>query len=167
MARTLSTRLSVQIAALLRDTLDLSTVRDDLEKIFTIDMATGSGSGQANQAWHDARSIASGATDSLDLAGVLVNGLGQTVTFTSIKAVIIKFGSGNTTVVSVTRPASNGAPIFAAAADAIPYAANGLFVWCNPNAGIAVTAGTGDLVDLVNAAGAAATYEIVIIGVAA
>ena len=165
MARTLSTRISVQIAALLADTLDLSTVRDNLEKIFTTEIPTGSSSGQANQVWHDARTIADGATDSLDLAGALTNAIGQTVTFSSIKAVIIKFASGNTTAVAVTRPASNGVPIFSAASDAVPFAANGLFAWVNPGAGITVTAGTGDLFNLVNAAGAAANYEINVIGV--
>ena len=165
MAVTQSSRLSVILAALLADSLDLSSVRDDLLKQYDITIPTGSTSGLANQLWHDQRTVASGATDSLDLAGVLTNAIRQTVTFSAIKLVIIKAAAANTTVLSVTRPAANGVPIFAAAGDACPVGPGGIFVWCSPAAGVTVTAGTGDLLDIVNAAGASAVYDVIVIGV--
>lgn len=165
MVITNNARLMVQIASILADSLDLGTVKDDLEKLYTLDLPTGTGSGQANQLFHDQRVVNSGATDSLDLAGVLQNAIRQTVTFSSIKAVIVKAAAGNTTNLSITRPAANGVPIFAAAGDACPIGPGGIFVWCSPGAGVTVTGGTGDLLDIVNAAGAAATYDVIIIGV--
>ena len=161
-----SSRLAVHLTALLSDSLDLSTVRDDLTKECLIELASGVGSGQANQVFHDTRTVTTGATDSIDLAGVLVNAIRQTVTFLTIKLVLIKASTGNSTILSVTRPA-NGVPIFAAAADACPVGPGGLFVWASPVAGVTVTPGTGDLLDIVNAAGASAAYDIVIVGTSA
>lgn len=160
-----ASRLAISLSALLSDSLDLSTVRDDLSKSYSLDLANGSGAGQANQVFHDTRTVASGATDSLDLAGVLQNAIRQSVVFTAIKLVIVKAAAGNTTILSVTRPAANGVPIFAAASDACPVGPNGVFVWCSPGAGVAVTAATGDLLDIVNAAGASATYDVIVVGV--
>lgn len=165
MAITQNARLMVQIASVLADSLDLTSVRDDLDKQYTIELPTGTSSGQANQIFHDQRTVASGATDSLDLAGVLQNAIRQTVTFSAIKAVIVRAATGNSTTLSVTRPASNGVPLFAAAGDAIPIGPGGIFVWAAPAAGIAVTGGTGDLLDIVNGSGASASYDVIVIGV--
>lgn len=159
-------RLTVGINNAFQDTLDLSTVSDNLLKQYIIDLLAGTSTGQANQVFHDQRVVTTGATDSLDLAGVLLNPIRQIITFTAIKLVLIRAAVANTTILSVTRPASNGVPIFAAAGDACPVGPGGLFLWCSPGAGVAVTPSTGDLLDIVNAAGASATYDIVIIGVA-
>lgn len=160
------TKLTLNVLATLQDTLDLSTVIDQLNRGFVVDIANGTGTGQANNVFHDTRTVTTGATDSLDLAGSLQNAIRQTLTFTAIKAVIVYSRLTNTTVLSVTRPAANGVPIFAAAGDASPIGPGGLFVWSAPGAGVTVTAGTGDLLDIVNAAGASATYDIVIVGIA-
>lgn len=165
MAISQTSRLALSISALLADSLDLTTVRDALEKAYSIDIASGSGSGQANQVFHDTRTVSTGATDSLDLSGVLLNAIRQSVIFTAIKLVIIKAAAANTTILSVRRPAANGVPIFAAASDETPIGPGGLFVWSSPALGVAVTAGTGDLLDIVNAAGASATYDVIIVGV--
>lgn len=165
MAITQTSRLSVNLTTAFQDTLDLSTVRDDLVKTYTIDIGAGTGTGLGNQVFHDTRTVTTGATDSLDLSGVLSNAIRQSVTFTVIKMVIIKAAAANSTILSVTRPASNGAPIFAAAGDACPVGPGGIFIWSSPAAGVTVTGGTGDLLDIVNAAGASATYDVIIIGV--
>lgn len=167
MAVTLNSRINLMISALLADAIDLATVRADLEKSYTVDIPTGATAGLADAVFHDQRTVASGATDSLDLAGVLTDALGRALSFASIKAVLIKAASGNSTVLSVTRPASNGVPLFAAANDACPVGPNGWFFWGSPGAGVTVTADTGDLLNIVNASGAAATYDVIIIGVKA
>lgn len=161
-SQTSSVRLSINSTLL--DTLDLSTVKDEVVRRYAVELATGTGNNQANQVWHDQRTVATGATDSIDLAGVLTNAIRQTVTFSAIKFVVVKAAAANTTVISVTRPAS-GVPLFTAEADSMPVGPNGLFVWSSPVAGVAVTAGTGDLLDIVNAAGASAVYDILIVGV--
>jgi hypothetical protein len=165
MAIAQTSKLSVNLTALLSDSLDLSTVRDEVIKPYTIDIGNGTGAGLANQMFSDTRTVTTGATDTLDFAGVLLNGIRQTITLTALKLLIIRPAAANTTILSVTRPAANGVPIFAAAGDACPVGPGGIFVWSAPGAGVAVTAGTGDLVDIVNAAGASATYDVIAIGV--
>jgi hypothetical protein len=165
MAISQSTRLTLNIAALLSDSLDLSTVRDDFAKSYSIDIGNGTGASLANQVFHDTRTVTTGATDTLDFSGVLLNSIRQTITLTSLKMLIIKAALGNTTILSVTRPATNGVPIFAAAGDASPIGPNGVFVWSAPVNGVTVTAATGDLIDIVNSAGASATYDIFFVGV--
>jgi hypothetical protein len=165
MAISQTSTLAVTLSALLADSLDNSTVRDEVSKSYSLSITNGTGASQANQLWHDTRTVLTGATDSLDLAGVLTNGIRQTVTFASIKLVLVKAAAANSTIISVTRPAANGVPIFSAAGDAAPLGPNGVFLWSSPVSGVTVTASTGDLLDIVNAAGASATYDIFIVGV--
>jgi hypothetical protein len=102
----------------------------------------------------------------LDLAGVLTDSFGQTLTFARIKYVVIFAVAANTNSVQITRPASNGAPLFMAAGDGISLAPGEVFVWVSPGAtGKAVTAGTGDLITITNSAGSTSvTYEVIIGG---
>jgi hypothetical protein len=102
------------------------------------------------------------------LSGALTNAYG-TVTFARIKAILIVADAGNTNNVNFSRPASNGVPLFLAASDGLPIRPGGVFLWaCSDATGIAVTAGTGDLITLTNSAGSTAvTYSIVIIGASA
>lgn len=137
-----------------------------------ISWASGTGVDQADLFWADERTVATGATDSLDMAGTLVGLLGGTVTFARIKAIRVlnsnNAGTANTTTLSITRPATNGVPIFTAAGDSVPIPPGGVFLLINPSAaGYAVTAGTGDLIDIINSAGASATYRVEIIGASA
>ena len=69
----------------------------------------------------------------------------------------------------VTRPASNGVPLFLAASDGLDVKPGGCFLWLAPDAtGVAVTAGTGDLINIANSSsGTSVTYDVVIIGASA
>lgn len=165
----LTTRVTLNFVALLTSALDLTTPQSDINNRTEIELTSGTGLNQADMVWSDRRTVAASATDSLDLAGVLVGAFGTTLTFARIKAVLVKAASANTNNVVVTRPAANGVPLFSAAGDALPVLPNGVFLWVAPTAaGIAVTAGTGDLVDIVNSgAGTSVTYDIVIIGASA
>src|SRR4051812_14107572 len=53
----------------------------------------GAGALQANTFFSDYRTLAASAVDSLDLAGVLTDAFGQTITFTEVKAIYIENGS--------------------------------------------------------------------------
>lgn len=131
-----------------------------------LDFTNGTGANQANMIWSDTRTLSASATEDLDLAGVLTNAFGTTLTFTKIKGIIVTALAANTNAVQVTRPASNGAPIFMAAGDGISITPGGFFAAAWPNlAGVAVTATTGDLITVTNSAGSTAvTYTIVVIG---
>ena len=166
---TLSTKLVLQLFATLTDTLDLSTVRDPLEYTFRDTLTSGTGADAADMLWHDTRTINASSNEDLDLAGSLVNGLGDTQTFVEIKGLVIAAASGNTNNVRVTRPASNGVPLFLAASDGIDVRPGGLFVFYNPgDGGVTVTAGSGDLLNIANSgAGSSVTYSVIIIGASA
>ncbi|MFD9949820.1 hypothetical protein ACFWYW_55875 [Nonomuraea sp. NPDC059023] len=145
--------------------LDLTTPTSALAVARQLALAEGAGAGQANMIWSDTRTINASATDSLDLAGSLVGPLGGTLTFARIKMLVVAAAAGNTNNVLITRPASNAVPLLSAAAN-IPVHPGGLFVWYAPSAaGVVVTAGTGDLLDLVNSAGGTSvTCDVVIVG---
>lgn len=165
----LSTDLLVKLTASLTSALDLETVEAPLALSERIRLATGTGLGMADMKWTDRRTLAASATETLDLAGSLTGPFGTTLTFARIKAVLVKASSVNTNDVQVTRPASNGVPLFLAASDGLPVKPGGLFLWVAPDAaGVAVTAGTGDGLTFTNsAAGTSVTYDVVLIGASA
>ncbi|MEH0650667.1 hypothetical protein QA995_14800 [Streptomyces scabiei] len=166
---TLSTSLSVNLKSTLSTALDLVTSQAPMDYSAAVSLASGVGANQADKIFSDTRTLAASATEDLDLAGVLSDPLGASLTFARIKAVLIKAAAGNTNSVQVTRPASNGVPLFLAAGDGLSVRPGGLFLWVAPDAtGVAVTAGTGDLLTLTNSAGSTSvTYDVIIIGASA
>ncbi len=166
---TLQSQILAKVTA--RQTLarDLTTVAAPVGIEASVSLANGVLANQADLIFSDTRTIAPSGTDSLDLAGVLVDALGTTLTFARIKAVYVKAAAANANDVVVSRPATNGVPLFAAASDAINVNPGGLFLWASPSAtAVPVTAGTGDLLSIANSgAGTSVTYDIVIIGASA
>lgn len=145
---------------------DLSSGKDILRQTLENLLTDGSGANQASTQWSDRRTLATGANEDLDFAGGITNAFGVTLTLTKIKAIIIQALAANTTNLTVSRPASNGVPFFAAASDAVVLKPGGLFVLTDPSAaGVTVTAATGDLLNILNAAGASASYDIIVFGV--
>lgn len=165
----LSTKLTTSLVATLTDALDLSTASDPLSYATTYNLTSGTGASQADMLWHDKRTLAASATENLDFAGVLVNGLGDTQTFARIKMIVVVAASGNTNNVNVIREGTNGVPLFLAAGDGIAVRPGGLFIAMAPDAtAYAVTAGTGDLLTFTNSAGSTSvTYDVIVIGASA
>lgn len=128
----------------------------------------GIAAGMADRVYTDTRTLAASGTENLDLAGVLLDVYGATATFVTIKAVVITAASGNTNEVQVTRPVSNGVPLFMAGGDGISLKPGYGFTWLGSGTGVTVTAATGDLLTITNSAGGTSvTYSIVIIGTSA
>jgi hypothetical protein len=130
-------------------------------------ITAGTGADQADVQWSDERTLGSGANEDLDLAGGLT-GLFGAVTFVKLKAIVIVADPTNTTNLTVTRPGTNGVPFLAAAGDGFVLKPGCMFVLCDKSAAaIAVTAGTGDLINIANSAGATAKYKIMLVGTSA
>lgn len=165
----LTAKLVAQIVANLTSDLDLTDPAANLDVKKLVNLASGTGLNQADRIWSDTRTIAASGTDSLDLAGSLEDALGNAFTPARVKALLVAAASGNSNNVNVTRPAANGVPLFLAAGDGIPVRPGGTLMWFAPDAtGVAVTAGTGDLIDIVNSGGGTSvTYDIVILGASA
>jgi hypothetical protein len=166
MATTLKTTVTAQISATYKNVLDLSSPADTFLKKVSIELANGTGSSQADLMFHDQRTIAASGTEDLDLAGVLASPFGATLTFVELRVIMISASSSNTNNVRVTRPASNGVPLFLAASDGIDIPPGGVFLWSCPADGkVTVTAATGDLLTVANSSsGTSVTYDVIIIG---
>jgi hypothetical protein len=133
---------------------------------------SGTGAGQVDRVYTATRTLAASGTEDLDLAGSLTDALGNTsITFARIKSIFIAAAAGNTNNVQVTRPASNGVPWLMAAGDGIALRPGAAFQWLTGSAdatGVAVTAGTGDLITVTNSAGTTGvTYTVIITGCSA
>ena len=148
-------------------TLDFGSPTFELEqRIKTIQLESGTGSGQASKLFSDERTLAASATENLDLAASLIDAFGATITFASIKAIYIEAADGNTNDVVIGGAESNAfVGPFGDATDKIKIRPGGRFVWAAPKTGFAVTAGTGDILLVANGgAGTPVTYRIVLIG---
>ena len=164
----LVTELVERLTANLTATAGLTTAQVPLALEDHFQLASGTGSGQADKIYTLRNTLGASAAASLDLAGSLSDGLGTALTFVTIKLVRVTAASGNTNDVQVTRPASNGAPLFLAAGDGLSVRPGGVFTWCAPGVGVTVTAATGDLLTFTNSAGSTGvTYDVVIIGTSA
>ncbi len=141
-----------------RETVDPFPRSDDI--VF----GSGTGTGKADTDFIDDRTLASAASESLDLSGTLVDGFGQTVAIAKLKAIEISADAANTTNLTVGATGSNAFVRWVAdATDGIVLKPGARFVIADP-AGWTVTAATGDLLKFTNASGASATYRIKLLG---
>lgn len=166
----LAATIKAGINATQTNVLDNGTATFPLNVLQSLSLTDGTGANQADVMWSDTRTLAASANESLDLAGgSLTNAFGITATFARVKAILVIADSGNTNNVNVTRPASNGVQIYLAAGDgeAVFPGCFMLKTWSGATA-VAVTAGTGDLINIANSgAGTSVTYTIIIIGASA
>lgn len=148
--------------------LDLGTASFPFAISAAYALASGTAAGQADRVFADQRTLTASATENLDLAGALTDAYGTSITFATVKAVIIKAAAANTNDVQVTRPATNGVPLFMAASDGIALKPGYVFAWFGSGAGATVTASTGDLITVTNSAGGTSViYDVLIVGTSA
>jgi hypothetical protein len=164
----LTSSIKLIASAIQTSSLDLGSAKFRPSISSTLSFADGAGAAAANLIFTDTRTLAASATENLDLAGVLTDAYGATITFARLKAVIVTAAAANTNDVQVTRPASNGVPMFMAAGDGIALKPGAFFAWADPGAtGAVVTASTGDILTVTNSAGTTGvTYSILILGAA-
>lgn len=164
----LTTRIASTMDATQTSVGDLGTATFTAGLTKTYNWTSGTGTNQADRMWSDTGTITASSTTSLDLAGTgLLDPYGVAVVFVKLRMLRLEAATGNTNNVLVTRPASNGVPLFSAAGDQAIVQPGGVLEMVWP-AGITVTAGTGDLIDLVNSgAGTSVDYSIMLIGTSA
>lgn len=169
MATTLKTVVTFEIAATFKNLLELSTPVDAATLTAKIQLSNGTGANAADLLFHDQRTLSASATEDLDLAGSLAGPFGASQVFVEVRGILVKAASANTNNVNVTRPSSNGVPLFLAAGDGLPVPPGGAFGWSCPADGkVTVTAGTGDLLTFTNSAGSTSvTYDVFIVGCSA
>ena len=131
------------------------------------DFTDGTGNFQAQKLYVSAaRTLSASANETLDLAGGLTDPLGATLTFTVIKGIYIEAASGNTNDVVIGNATSNGfTGPFGATTHTIAVKPGGKLFLEAPNTGWTVTAGTGDILKVLNGgSGTSVSYDIKIWG---
>lgn len=162
----LSSRVGIELAALLVGVHDFAPPGSDLKKSRSFNFTNA----QASKVFADRRTLAASASEELDLAGSLVDALGATITFTKIRALLIEASSANANTVVVGGAAANAvATLFGDATDTLVVRPGGVALLVAPDtAGYAVTPATGDLLKVANGgAGTAVTYDITVLGASA
>ena len=162
----LTAKLNLLIAITHTKDLDLNTIRDAVNLTRGVSLANGSGANQADAVFHDNRTLADAATETLDVHdGTLVNAFGDTLTLTKLKAIYIKNNSAEANLL-IGGATATQLRIFAAPTDILMLPPGGDFFMMAPlAAGIDVSVnsdlkiahdGTGTL---------SLTYDIIVIGV--
>lgn len=167
MATTLATTLTLILSAKYNKDFDLQDAVNNLTLNKNDTLATGTGSNQADVLWHDTRSLTATSED-LDMAGSLTNAFGDTVTFATIKGILIHNKSTSSTeILSVGGAAANQLINWVGnSSDIVKIGPDGILLLWNPIDGYAVTAGTGDLLKI-DSGTDTIEYDIVILGTSA
>lgn len=166
----LTTTVDLSVAGLYTKLLDLQQANANVATRFGLALADGTAANQANRIWADRRTLAASATETLDLAGVLVDAFGDALTFTRIKAIIVSAALANTNNVVMGGAATNAfVGPFGAAAHTVQVRPGGMAVLgCLDATAWPVTAGTGDLLQFANGgAGTPVTYDVILVGTSA
>lgn len=164
-AASLAARIEVKVTGSYVSAAGLVTGTAPLSSSYVQDLANGVGANQGNVLYAATRSVLTAATDSIDFAGGgLTDAFGAAIAPARVRFVYIRSASGNTTNLTLLGDA-NGIPILNTAATTTTLKPGGMFLVSSPDAtGFLVTAATGDIIKVVNAAGATATYDIIVIG---
>lgn len=159
--------MKMSVTAGLSSDPDIGSASQSISYSQTITFTDGSGANQINAIWQDSRQISAGSTDDIDLAGVLTDAFGNTLTFTTIKGMAIFAYAANGDNIKIGGDATAAFINWVDdATDEVIVAPGGFFMLGNPSAaGYAVTATTGDILQITNADGAAAVdYDIILFG---
>lgn len=155
--------------------LDLGSATFPTNLSYGTAFTSGTGAGQVDKIWTDTRTLTASGTEDLDLAGVLTDAFGASITFARIKGILVSASPANTNNVIV------GANVVNSWATMLgPTGASGGTVTLRPGAffaagvgaadatGWAVTASTGDLLHVANSAGGTGVdYSIAVFGCSA
>ncbi|MEV8042458.1 hypothetical protein AB0P02_01255 [Streptomyces griseoluteus] len=151
--------------------IDLGVSRAPQSLSRQMQLGNGTGAGKADKVFSDRRTIAASANDDLDLAGVLLDAFGATITFARVKGLFIAAAAANTNNLIVGAAATNPWAALLGATGTLTVRPGG-FVAVGTGqtdaTGYTVTPSTGDMLRVTNGgAGSSVTYDIHIIGASA
>lgn len=131
-----------------------------------LDFASGVVANAADILFADERTISASSSEDLDLAGVLADAFGATITMAEVVAIFIFADEGNTNDV-VVGDATSAVPLFGGTNPTVAVKPGGFFCIGAPNAAGQFTVGAGSTDDLKIAnsgSGTSVTYQIAILG---
>lgn len=134
--------------------------RDNLRYRLYRYWSDGTGTGSADVVWHSSRTLASGASEDIDIRGSLTNAIGGAAVFARVYAMTVE-NVGTTTLVVGGHPTAAFDPTLAA----ISLIGSATLQLCAPTtAGWPTIAGASDTIRVTNGSGATGTYKIWLIG---
>lgn len=168
----LITSVQLVISGTLTKTPGLTVPSTNLPVNRLVQLIDGTTAGKADRIYAATRTIAASSNDDLDLAGVLADDFGQTITFARVKALYVAAAASNANNVVVGAAASNPwvGLLTATGTITIRPGAFSVPVCCGvaDATGYAVVAGTGDILRVANGgASTSVTYDIAVIGASA
>ena len=169
MAATFTGNIKVTLSGTYNNALDLHTGTSNFAVQFSDALTNGTAVNTADLFWSDQRSVATGTPDDLDLAGGLTDLYGNTLTFARIKGIYIH--NTSTTAAEILSVGGDATAAFVNwvdnSSDVINVGPDGvMFLYTPSAAGYAVTATTGDILQVASDSGTI-TYNIVLIGASA
>ena len=152
--------------------LDLALASVPLLKDYIVNLASGTGAGQADKVFHDTRTLGASANEDLDLNGAaLTDAFGVGLAFVRIKGLFVAAAAANPNPITVGGAASNGFVSWTGAAtDKVSVRPGGVFALFTGAAdatGYAVTAATADLLRVTAGAGGNHSYDVILVGASA
>jgi hypothetical protein len=167
MAKTLSTQVLVELKATLSDTVGMAAETAVAQALASFTLASGTGANQGDMVYTTSATITTGATLSIDVKAALTDAFGAAYTPAKLKLIYIASKAANTTNLTILGNAAS-VPILSAATTTATLTPGDVFlITRRAAAGIAVTAATGDIIDIVNAAGASAVVDVILVGTSA
>lgn len=130
-----------------------------------IDFASGVGANQADLLFVDERTLAASATEDLDLAGVLTDAFGNTITAAEVVAIFVFAAAANTNNV-VIGGATSPVPLFGGTNPTFSVKPGGFFAVGAPDAAGQFTVGAGSTDDLKianSSSGTSVTYQVAVL----
>lgn len=163
----LDTKLAVKLDSVQTSALDLTSRTAPLSYSYRKALTNGTGANQASIVWSDHRQIAASSNDDIDLAGVLTDPFGATITFARIKTILVKAADTNVNNVVVGGASSTFTTWVTGTSPAVLVRPGGcLLLSASDATSYAVTATSADLLRISNSgAGSTVDYDIVLIGV--
>jgi hypothetical protein len=157
--------VSARIFAKQTGTADIGTPQILVDLTKSMDFAPGTSSiGQSDILLQKTYTVAASGNTNIDVMGAIQDALGATINAAEIVAAYFEADTANVNDVIVTRPATNGVPLFNNASAGINLGANDFSLRTYRN-GVTVVAGTGDLINIANGgAGTSVTVKVVLIG---
>lgn len=131
-----------------------------------LELASGVGANQADILFADERTLAASATEDLDLAGVLADAFGATITMAEVVAIFIFADADNTNNV-IVGDATSPVPLFGGTNPTFSVKPGGFICVGAPDASGLFTVGAGSTDDLKianSSSGTGVTYQIAILG---
>lgn len=170
MAATLTTKITFLLNALLQNTVLGQAAQGSVERSPTFTWPTGTGASKADKIYTERVTLTASATETLDLAGSLVDALGAVCTFVAVKAIILVAAAGNTNdVVLGGAAATQFVGPLGDATDKVKVRPGGFLACIAPDAtGWQVGAGSSDNLKIANGGGTTSvTFDLIIIGASA